>query len=78
MAKLTASEIIYKALVWAEESMEQMVDGDPGEYGKQVADELRQLRAYRRKRFGERPDPIAGTKKVPAISTKWPRNRSTP
>ena len=73
MPKLSAAEIIYKALVWAEESMEQMVDGDPGEYGKQVADELRQLRAYRKKRFGERPDPLVGAKKFEAFSTRWPR-----
>lgn len=73
MPKLTASQIVHIALVWAEESMEQMVDGDPGEYGKQVADELRQLRAYRLKRFGEQTDPFVEAERVLAISTKWPR-----
>ena len=66
MAKLTATEIVRIALIWAEESMHQMVDGcdrdDP--YRADVADQLKQMKAYNRRRFGERPDPLAGAKLV--------------
>lgn len=71
MGKLSASQIIYKALVWAEEGMEQMVDADPHGYGIIVSDELKQLRAYRYRRFGKPKDPLEGAKKVSAWDTKF-------
>jgi hypothetical protein len=64
MPKMTAAEIVYTALVWGEESMVQMVAGchesDP--YRTEVAEQLKQLRAYRKRRFGTPPDPFEGAK----------------
>lgn len=68
MTKLTASQIVYKALVWAEESMEEMVRGSRDENGRKVADELKQLRAYRKKRFGQPKDPFEGVPKINVIT----------
>lgn len=63
--KLTNAQIIYKALVWAEESMAEMVHGCGGnEYGQEVEADMKQLRAYRKKRFGERADPMKGAKPI--------------
>lgn len=66
MTKLSPTQIIYTALVWAEESMAQMVDGcgPDDEYGKKTADKLKQLRAYRHKRFGKHKDPFKDAKLV--------------
>lgn len=70
--KLTSSEIVYKALVWAEESMEEMIRGcDGNEYGQEVEAELKQLRAYRKKRFGASADQFKGAKLVNAVETKF-------
>lgn len=70
--KMTAGEIVHTALIWGEESMEQMIAGtdkdDP--YHAQVKSELKQLRAYRKRRFGERPDPTAGCKLVSALEIR--------
>lgn len=54
--KMTVAEITLTALVWAEESMEQMIDGcgSDSEHGKKVAAELKLLRDYRLRRFGKR------------------------
>lgn len=64
MPKMTAAEIIYTALVWGEESMAQMISGcaedDP--YRADVSDQLKQLRAYRKRRFPPPPDPFKGAK----------------
>lgn len=64
--KLSAAELVRIAIVWAEESMLQMIDGlgnsDP--YRAEVADQLKQMRAYSRRRFGSRPDPTAGARLV--------------
>jgi len=62
MAKMTASQIVYTALIWAEESMYTMIDGthesDP--HRAELKDELKQLRAYRKRRYGQPSDPFAG------------------
>lgn len=62
--KLTAAEIIYTALVWADESMDQMISGcaeqDP--YRAEVISLRKQLRAYRNRRFGKPKDPFEGAK----------------
>ena len=66
MPKMTAREIVYAALVWGEEGMEQMVRAchadDP--YRAEVFAELKQLRAYRKKRFGERKEPTDGARLI--------------
>jgi hypothetical protein len=63
---MTAGEIIRTALIWAEESMNAMIGGlhkdDP--HRAEVLAELRQLRAYHKRRFGEVPNPLAGCKLV--------------
>lgn len=66
MPKMTATEIVRIALIWAEESMAQMVGGlaDSDPHKAEVKDELRQLRAYRKRRYGSPPDPFKGTRKV--------------
>lgn len=67
--KMTAAEIILAALIWGDESMSQMVeglhDGDP--YKDDVKNQLKQLRAYRRRRFGEIKDPTDDCKLVSAL-----------
>lgn len=64
--KLTAAEITHTALIWAEESMLQMIGGlsDSDPHKAVVTDEYRQLRAYRKRRFGLPPDPFKDTKLV--------------
>lgn len=61
---MTAAEIIKTALVWAEESMLQMIgglhDGDP--HKAVVTSEYNQLVAYRKRRFGQPADPFKDTK----------------
>lgn len=78
MPKMTAGEIIHAALVWGEEGMEQMVNGcdhdDP--YRAEVLDQLKQLRAYRKKRFGVRPEPTDGAKLVNVLQELTPRRAS--
>lgn len=62
--RLTAVEIMQIAITWAEESMVQMINGceenDP--YRAEVADQLKQMRAYRKRRFGKPQDPFEGAK----------------
>lgn len=62
--RMTAAEVIYTALVWAEESMAQMVHGcgPDSEHGRHIADEIKQLRAYRVRRFGKERSPFEGSK----------------
>jgi acyl-CoA hydrolase len=60
---MTAAEIIYAALVWGEEGMEQMISGcAEGEYRDEVSAQLKQLRAYRKRRFPPAPDPFKNAK----------------
>lgn len=70
---MNASEIVYIALVWAEENMEAMIESLDGVSGddcaverQKVATQLRQLREYRKRRFGSRIDPIASLPKIDA------------
>lgn len=71
---MTASEIVHTALVWGEEGMVQMVRAchadDP--YRAEVKDQLKQLRAYRRKRFGERKEPTEGARLVNVLEELTP------
>jgi hypothetical protein len=64
--RLTAAELMKIAITWAEESMVQMISGcekdDP--YRADVADQLKQLRAYRKRRFGAPVDPFKDAKKL--------------
>lgn len=62
--KMTSAEIIETAIIWAEESMEQMLFGlsDDDAHRVVVKDQLKQLRAYRKRRFGKRIDPFEGAK----------------
>lgn len=64
--KLPVKEIIRIALIWADESMLAMVHGcdekDP--YRTEVLDQLKQLRAYYKHRFGKRRDPFEGAEFV--------------
>ena len=65
--KLSAAEIVYAAITWAEESMLQMIAGcdesDP--YRAEVRDQLKQMRAYRDRRFGKpRNNPFEGARLV--------------
>ncbi|MFI5423143.1 MAG: hypothetical protein ACHQWH_04305 [Nitrososphaerales archaeon] len=64
--KLTAAELIHIAITWAEESMLQMIHGCPegGEYRAEVIDQLKQLRAYRKRRYGKPSDPFKDAKLV--------------
>lgn len=66
MARMPADKIIYNALVWAEESMLAMLGGLPvaDAYRVKLLDELKQMRAYRNRRFGKPKDPFAGTRKM--------------
>ncbi len=77
--KFTASEIVNHALTWAEESIAHMIEAhtpadsaviDP-EHVAYLRNLQRQMRAYRWKRFGLRPDPLAGAKRVDAMTTKF-------
>lgn len=62
--KMTAVEIIQIAITWADESMVQMISGlssdDP--HRAEVKDQLKQMRAYRKRRFGNPKDPFEGAK----------------
>jgi hypothetical protein len=62
--KMTSVEIIYTAIIWAEESMIQMIngceDGDP--YRAEVSNQLKQMRAYRKRRFGKPDCPFKDAK----------------
>lgn len=62
--KMNAAEIVRVAIIWAEESMCEMIHGcshdDP--YRKQVQDLLKQMRTYRNRRFGKPRDPFEGGK----------------
>lgn len=65
--KLSAAEIVYMAITWAEESMAQMVAGcdadDP--YRAEVKDWMKQMRAYRDRRFGKpQNNPFEGAKLI--------------
>lgn len=62
--KRTSAEIIAIAIVWAEESMLQMIDGcqDDDPYRAEVVDDLKQMRAYQNRRFGKRKDPTDDAK----------------
>lgn len=64
--RMTSVEIIYAAITWAEESMALMIDGchegDP--YRETVLDQLKQMRAYKRRRFGKPDDPFKNAKLV--------------
>jgi len=75
MVKMSASEIVYFALVWADENVEAMMtacrESDP-ELVKTLADNLRQMRAYRIKRFGKPANPMADAKLVDAVTFRWP------
>lgn len=64
--KMTAAEIIYAALVWGEEGMLSMIGGldDSDPYKAEVSDQWKQLRAYRRRRFGKERSPFEGCKTV--------------
>ncbi len=64
--KLTSAEIVHKALVWAEESMLQMIGGldDADPHKAVVTNEYKQLVAYRKRRYGTPPDPFKGTRLV--------------
>lgn len=75
MPKMTAGEIVYAALVWADEGMEQMIFGcqDDDPYRAEVKDQLKQLRAYRKKRFGEMKEPTEGAKLVNVLEELTPR-----
>ena len=64
--KMNAAEIVRIAIIWAEESMCEMIHGchedDP--YRKQVQDQLKQLRDYRNRRFGKSRDPFEGAESL--------------
>jgi hypothetical protein len=78
MAKLSASQIVYVAITWAEESMLQMIGGcdkdDP--YRAEVLDELKQIRTYRDKRFGKPADPFKDARLVNVIEELTPARRT--
>lgn len=64
--KLSATDLVRISIIWAEESMRQMIYGcsDDDPYRAEVKDQLRQLLAYRNRRFGKPKDPLAGAKLV--------------
>lgn len=68
---MTAHEIIYTALVWGEESLTQMIVGcspkDP--YRAECEGKLRQLQAYRKRRFGKEKNLLEGSKLVDVFDT---------
>lgn len=76
--KFSASEIVRHALSWGEESIAAMIDAHTSADGvitdsKHVAylqGLLKQMRAYRNKRFGPKPDHFAGTHLVDAFTMK--------
>jgi hypothetical protein len=71
---MTAAEIIHAALIWGEEGMQQMIHAchadDP--YRAEVKDQLKQLRAYRKKRFGEQIEPTEGARLVNVLEELTP------
>lgn len=70
--KMSANEIVFTALIWAIESMDQMISGthesDP--YRAELIEERRQLRAYRNKRFGKPVNPFKDAKLVDVLSPR--------
>jgi hypothetical protein len=66
MVKMSDKAIVLAALIWAEESMWAMVHGsaesDPNR--ADVLSQVNQLRAYRLKHYGKRPNPLKGAKLV--------------
>jgi hypothetical protein len=64
--KMTAAEIIYTALVWADEGLTEMINGlDDGEpHRVECINVRKQLHAYRRRRFGPGKNPFEGCKLV--------------
>jgi len=62
--KMTAAEIMLVAITWAEESMVQMIGGMPVDdpYRDEVRSQLKQMRAYRKRRFGKPHNPFEGAK----------------
>lgn len=77
--KFTAREIVHHALNWGEENIANMIEAHTGDDDTIINPEhvaylknLRaQMRAYRKKRFGWVYDPLAGTKRVNAMTTKF-------
>lgn len=80
MTKLTGAEIIYVAITWAEESMALMIDGchDDDPYRAEVMDQLKQMRAYKRRRFGKPDDPFKDAKLVSLEELRASAHTSTP
>lgn len=64
--KLSAAQLVQIAITWAEESMMQMICGCPKDdpYRAEVSEQLKQLRIYRRQRFGKPRDPLEGANLV--------------
>lgn len=75
--KLSAAQIVYIAISWAEESMLQMIDGcqDDDPYRAEVLDQIKQMRVYRNARFGKPKNPLEGAVLVDAMEL-LNRNRS--
>ena len=74
--KLSASELVYIAIIWAEESMLQMIGGcDPEDpYRAEVKDQLTQLRAYRNRRFGKPENIFEGAELVTMAELRRPQS----
>lgn len=64
--KMRASEIILQALIWAEESIHEMINGTSGDdpHRAELVELRKQMRTYRKRRYGKLPDPLAGAKPV--------------
>lgn len=67
--RMTPRQIILFALVWADENIEAYIDAITGvsdleDSRTELRWKLKQLRAYRRRRFGGHTDPFADAKMV--------------
>ena len=74
--KMSVSAIIEQALVWAEESIDQMIAGhsDKDPHRAELIELRRQMRAYHRRRFGKAADPFAGAKALSLDELRKLRN----
>jgi len=77
--KYTAAEIVHAALHWGEENITAMIDAHASIDGNVPVDDehvayllelRRQMRAYRKRRVGVRPDPFKDCITIDAMTGK--------
>jgi hypothetical protein len=66
---MSASEIVLQALIWGEESITEMINGthESEPHRAELVELRRQMRVYRKRRYGKPVDPFANAKLVSAF-----------